>query len=134
MRPLVLAVAPSRRTARTLTEQRRFKVAVATAQTHALVSLRCLRTNPGRLVGEPSELVQMNLIIKPIVFKKSIPGILFVLAAVMLGVTACSSARINGMQPPESMSRDAERQHIKDEGIEFCKRYPEDVACQRRAQ
>jgi hypothetical protein len=52
----------------------------------------------------------------------------------MSGVTACSSARINGMQPPASMSRDAERQHIQDEGIEFCKRYPDDLACQRKAQ
>jgi hypothetical protein len=33
----------------------------------------------------------------------------------------CSSARINGMQPPTPMSRDAERQHIQNEGIEFCK-------------
>jgi hypothetical protein len=60
--------------------------------------------------------------------------IALVLAAAMFGVTACSSARINGMQPPAPMSRDAERQHIQDEGIEFCKRYPDDVACQRKAQ
>jgi hypothetical protein len=66
--------------------------------------------------------------------KKSNLGILLLLAAVMSGVTACSSARINGMQPPASMSRDAERQHIQDEGIEFCKRYPDDLACQRKAQ
>jgi hypothetical protein len=52
----------------------------------------------------------------------------------MFGVTACSSARINGMQPPAPMSRDAERQHIQDQGIEFCKQYPDDVACQRKAQ
>ena len=52
----------------------------------------------------------------------------------MFGVTACSSARINGMQPPAPMSRDVKRQHIQDEGIEFCKRYPDDVACQRKAQ
>jgi hypothetical protein len=68
------------------------------------------------------------------VVKKSIPGILLLLAAAMFGVTACSSARISGMQPPAPMSRDAERQHIQDEGIEFCKRYPDDVACQRKAQ
>jgi hypothetical protein len=64
----------------------------------------------------------------------SVPGVLLQLAVVMFGVTACSSARINGMQPPAPMNRDAERQHIQDEGIEFCKRYPDDVACQRKAQ
>jgi hypothetical protein len=64
----------------------------------------------------------------------SVPGILLLLAAVMFGIIACSSARINGMQPPVPMSRDAGRQHIQDEGIEFCKRYPDDVACQRKAQ
>jgi hypothetical protein len=32
------------------------------------------------------------------------------------------------------MSRDVERQHIQEQGIEFCKHYPDDVACQRKAQ
>ena len=64
----------------------------------------------------------------------SVPSVLLLLAVVIFGVTACSSARINGMQPPTPMSRDAERQHIQDEGVEFCKRYPDDVACQRKAQ
>jgi hypothetical protein len=76
----------------------------------------------------------MKSISKHVVFEKNIPGILLLLTAVMLGVTACSSARINGMQPPAPMSRDAARQRIQDEGIEFCKRYPDDVACQRKAQ
>jgi hypothetical protein len=75
----------------------------------------------------------MTLISKLVVFK-TIPGIWLLLAVVMFDVTACSSARINGMQPPAPMSRDAERQHIQDEGIEFCTRYPDDVACQRKAQ
>jgi hypothetical protein len=66
--------------------------------------------------------------------KKSNLGILLLLAALMFGVTARSSAHINGMQPPVPMSRDVERQHIQDEGIEFCRRYPDDVACQRKAQ
>ena len=43
-----------------------------------------------------------------------------------------AALRINGMQPPAPMSRDAERQHIQDEGIEFCKRYPDDVAVNER--
>jgi hypothetical protein len=63
-----------------------------------------------------------------------VPGILLLLAVAIFGITACSSARINGMQPPAPMSRDTERQHIQEEGIEFCKRYPDDVACQRKAQ
>jgi hypothetical protein len=69
-----------------------------------------------------------------VVFGKNILGTFLLLTAVMVGVSACSSARINGMQPPAPMGRDAERQHIQDEGIEFCKRYPDDVACQRKAQ
>ena len=76
----------------------------------------------------------MTLFSKLVVFKKNISGIWLLLAVVMFNVTACSSARINGMQPPAPMSRDAERQHIQDEGIEFCKRYPDDVACQRKAR
>ena len=76
----------------------------------------------------------MTLISKLVVFKKNIPSIWLLLAAVMFDVTAFSSAGINGMQPPAPMSRDAERQHIQDEGIEFCKRYPDDVACQRKAR
>jgi len=76
----------------------------------------------------------MTLISKLVVLKKNIPGIWSSLAVVTFDVTACSSARINGMQPPAPMSRDAERQHIQDKGIEFCKRYPDDVACQRKAQ
>jgi hypothetical protein len=71
------------------------------------------------------------------VLEKNAPGILLMIIfclAVIFGVTACSSARINGMQPPAPMSRDAERQHIQDEGIEFCKRFPDDVACQRKTQ
>ena len=62
----------------------------------------------------------MTLISKLVVFKNNIPGIWLLLAVVMFEVTACSSKRINGMQPPAPMSRDAERQHIQDEGIEFC--------------
>jgi hypothetical protein len=71
------------------------------------------------------------------VLEKNAPSILSLIIsclAVIFGVAACSSARINGMQPPAPMSRDAERQHIQDEGIEFCKRYPDDVACKRKTQ
>jgi hypothetical protein len=63
----------------------------------------------------------------------NIPGVLL-LAVVMFSITACTSERIQAIAPPQPMSRDAERQHIQDEGIEFCKRYPNDVACQRKAQ
>ena len=52
MRPLVLAVAPSRRNERTLPEQHRFKAAVAIAPIHVLVNLRSSRTSTGQLVGE----------------------------------------------------------------------------------
>ena len=45
----------------------------------------------------------------------SVPGILLLLAVAIFGITACSSARINGM------GRDAERQHIQEEGIDFCR-------------
>ena len=55
----------------------------------------------------------MTLISKLVVFKKNIPGIWLLLAVVMFDVTAYSSARINGMQPPAPMSRDAERRTSK---------------------
>jgi hypothetical protein len=87
--------------------------------------------------GEPraiSKLASRPRVSAVAVLKTNALGTLLLLAVVMFGITACSSARINGMQPPAPMSRDVERQHIQDEGIEFCKRYPDDVACQRKAQ
>ena len=66
--------------------------------------------------------------------KKNITGILLLVIVCACGVTACTSERIQAIAPPQPMSRDVERQHIQDEGIEFCKRYPDDVACQRKAR
>ena len=66
--------------------------------------------------------------------KKNITGILLLVIFCAFGVTACTSERIQAIAPPQPMSRDAERQHIQEQGIEFCKQYPDDVACQRKAQ
>jgi hypothetical protein len=66
--------------------------------------------------------------------KKDITAILLLAIFCAFGVTGCTSERIQAIAPPQPMSRDVERQHIQDEGIEFCKRYPDDVACRRKAQ
>jgi hypothetical protein len=77
---------------------------------HELASLRSslIRTDP--LVGEaPGADWSLSV-------GKNAPGILLLsifCLAVIFGVTACSSARINGMQLPAPMSGDVERQHLQ---------------------
>jgi hypothetical protein len=51
--------------------------------------------------------------------------------ALLLG--GCSAEAIRQGNKPDlaPMSRDAERQSIRERGVEFCKTYPDDVACKK---
>lgn len=49
----------------------------------------------------------------------------------VLALGGCSAEAIRQGNKPDlaPMSRDAERQSIRERGVEFCKTYPTDVAC-----
>lgn len=54
-----------------------------------------------------------------------------VLAILVLSLMGCSAEAIRQGNKPDlaPMSREAERSHILEEGTDFCKKYPDDVAC-----
>jgi hypothetical protein len=57
--------------------------------------------------------------------------------AVGLFLASCSAEAIrNGNHPPDQIpvSRDQERNAIQDQGIAFCQKYPDDIACKSYGQ
>jgi hypothetical protein len=46
----------------------------------------------------------------------------------MLLLAGCAGERLQGSSP-QPLSRDAERQHIIEQGQDFCQRHPDDIAC-----
>jgi hypothetical protein len=55
------------------------------------------------------------------------------LVALLLGGCSAEAIRQGNKLDLAPMPRDAERQSIRERGIEFCKTYPDDVACKKTA-
>jgi hypothetical protein len=68
----------------------------------------------------------------PAIFAIEFAG-LCLLGLILLGLLGCSGDSIRQGNRPDlaPMSRDAERERVRDEGSEFCRKYPDDVACKR---
>jgi hypothetical protein len=66
----------------------------------------------------------MKLMIPLIIIAIGIFGLVLLL-------TACSSEAIRNANTVDlkPMPRDAERESIRERGVEFCKTYPDDIAC-----
>jgi len=54
--------------------------------------------------------------------------------AIVLLITGCSSESIRNGNAVDlaPLPRDAERESIRQRGVEFCKTYPDDVACKTK--